>query len=302
MRGRVLIIAGSDSGGGAGIQADLKTFSALGVYGASVITALTAQNTTGVCGIHPVPAAFVTAQIDAVFSDLAVGAVKIGMVAQAETGTPGHINCMAACGAYLAGLFADDLHPGDVLITNDPWKGTGHLFDLTVFTPAFHKGRLVAFFASTAHVADIGGNGPSPDSRDVFSEGLFIPISPLCVAGEMNKLLLDIMRANSREPDKLEGDVYALVACNEAGCSRLGKMMDEYGLDDITALSDHILTSTDRSMKEAIAKLPKGKWTNTMRIDGFDEPVDGGVGHRVAVKLILPQPHRLFLLRHRDHT
>jgi hydroxymethylpyrimidine/phosphomethylpyrimidine kinase len=77
-----LTIAGSDSSGGAGIQADLKTFAALGVYGASVITALTAQNTTGVSGIHPVPAEFVTAQIDAVFSDLDVGAVKIGMVAQ----------------------------------------------------------------------------------------------------------------------------------------------------------------------------------------------------------------------------
>ena len=77
-----LTIAGSDSSGGAGIQADLKTFAALGVYGASVITALTAQNTTGVSGIHQVPAEFVTAQIDAVFSDLAVGAVKIGMVAQ----------------------------------------------------------------------------------------------------------------------------------------------------------------------------------------------------------------------------
>jgi hydroxymethylpyrimidine/phosphomethylpyrimidine kinase len=75
-------IAGSDSGGGAGIQADLKTFSALGVYGASVITALTAQNTLGVTGIHDVPAEFVAAQIDAVFADLAVGAVKIGMVAQ----------------------------------------------------------------------------------------------------------------------------------------------------------------------------------------------------------------------------
>jgi len=77
-----LTIAGSDSGGGAGIQADLKTFSALGVYGASVITALTAQNTRGVSGIHAVPAAFVTAQCDAVFSDLAVAAVKIGMVAE----------------------------------------------------------------------------------------------------------------------------------------------------------------------------------------------------------------------------
>src|SRR6202142_2326952 len=80
-----LTIAGSDSAGGAGIQADLKTFAALGVYGASVITALTAQNTRGVSGIHPVPAAFVTAQMDAVFGDLDVKAVKIGMVAEPAT-------------------------------------------------------------------------------------------------------------------------------------------------------------------------------------------------------------------------
>jgi hydroxymethylpyrimidine/phosphomethylpyrimidine kinase len=96
-----LTIAGSDSSGGAGIQADLKTFAALGVYGASVITALTAQNTNGVAGIHQVPPDFVTAQIDAVFSDLEVGAVKIGMVAQLATidaivaglmrWSPGHI-------------------------------------------------------------------------------------------------------------------------------------------------------------------------------------------------------------------
>ena len=82
MTGIALTIAGSDSSGGAGIQADLKTFAALGVYGASVIAALTAQNTQGVTGIHDVPADFITAQIDAVFADLAVGAVKIGMLSQ----------------------------------------------------------------------------------------------------------------------------------------------------------------------------------------------------------------------------
>ena len=88
-----LTIAGSDSSGGAGIQADLKSFAALGVYGASVITALTAQNTQGVTGIHQVPADFVTAQIDAVFSDLDIGAVKIGMVAE-----------ISVIGAIAAGL------------------------------------------------------------------------------------------------------------------------------------------------------------------------------------------------------
>src|SRR4051794_41926114 len=104
-----LTIAGSDSSGGAGIQADLKTFAALGVYGASVITALTAQNTQGVSSIHQVPAEFVTAQIDAVFSDMAVGAEKIGMVAhptgidsivgRVQRWSPKHVGCDPRRGA-----------------------------------------------------------------------------------------------------------------------------------------------------------------------------------------------------------
>ena len=197
------------------------------------------------------------------------------MLAQAVTGTPGHVNSMArSVGHFIAEFPLDTMREGDAYITNDPWKGTGHLFDFTVVTPAFHKGRLVAIFAATAHVADIGGNGPSPDSRDVYAEGLFIPLMPLCVAGEMNAQLMKLARANSREPDKLEGDIHALVASNETGAARLTRMMDEYGLADIEDLSAHILGSTDRSMREAIAALPRGTWTSAMRIDGFDEPID----------------------------
>ncbi len=197
------------------------------------------------------------------------------MLAQAVTGTPGHVNSMArSVKHFLAEIPAETMKPGDAFVTNDPWRGTGHLFDFTVVTPAFHDGKLVALFASTAHVADIGGNGPSPDSRDVFAEGLFIPIMPLCIAGEMNELLMKMLRANSREPDKLEGDIYALVASNEAGGQRLTSMMSEYGLATLDQLAEHILSSTDKSMREAIAALPKGTWTNSMRIDGFDEPVD----------------------------
>jgi N-methylhydantoinase B len=197
------------------------------------------------------------------------------MLAQAVTGTPGHVNSMArSVNHFLAKIPIETMQPGDAFITNDPWRGTGHLFDLTVVSPAFHDGRLVALFASTAHVADIGGNGPSPDSRDVFAEGLFIPIMQLCMAGEMNEQLMTIIRANSREPDKLEGDIYALVASNEAGGQRLTNMMTEYDLASLDALAEHILTSTDASMREAIAALPKGTWTSAMRIDGFDEPVD----------------------------
>jgi N-methylhydantoinase B len=197
------------------------------------------------------------------------------MLAQAVTGTPGHVNSMArSVKHFLAEIPEETMRPGDSWVTNDPWKGTGHLFDLTVVSPAFHDGKLVAFFASTAHVADIGGNGPSVDSRDVFAEGLFIPILPLCSAGEMNALLMKLIRANSREADRLEGDIYALVASNETGVDRLQRTMTEYGLADLDELSTHILTATDRSMRDIIGRLPKGCWTNAMRIDGFGTPID----------------------------
>jgi N-methylhydantoinase B len=197
------------------------------------------------------------------------------LLAQAVTGTPGHINSMARSVRHFMNVIPPaQMKPGDSYITNDPWKGTGHLFDLTVVTPAFVDGKLAAMFACTAHVADIGGNGPDPHSRDVLAEGLFIPIMPLCNQGEMNSWLINLMRANSREPDRLEGDVYALVASNEAGASRLIRMMAEYQIDNLDALSTYILETSDRAMGEAIAKLPKGTWTNVMRIDGFKEPID----------------------------
>lgn len=197
------------------------------------------------------------------------------MLAQAVTGTPGHVNSMALSVKHFQKVFPPDfMRPGDAYITNDPWKGTGHLFDFTVVTPTFLDGKLVAIFACTAHVADIGGNGPAPNSRDVFAEGLFIPIMPLVSGGETNKTLIDLLRANSREPQQLEGDIYALLASNDAGARRLIKMMEEYGLENLDRLSDHILTASDRAMRDIIAKLPKGSWTHSMRTDGFDEPVD----------------------------
>jgi N-methylhydantoinase B len=197
------------------------------------------------------------------------------LLAQAVTGTPGHVNSMARAIAHFMRVFPPkDMREGDVYITNDPWRGTGHLFDFTVVTPAFHRGALVAISACTAHVADIGGNGADPASRDVFAEGLFIPIMRLCERGEVNRWFVDLLRANSREPDALEGDVYALMASNERGATRLTRMLDEYGLADLDALSAFILETTDASMRRAIAALPQGSWSHSVRIDGYDELVD----------------------------
>jgi N-methylhydantoinase B len=209
--------------------------------------------------------------------DLSAGVFnnKGDLLAQAVTGTPGHINSMARSIREFLKIFpADTMKPGDVYMTNDPWRGTGHLFDFTVVTPTFHKGKLVAIFACTAHVADIGGNGPDPHSRDVFAEGLFLPIMPLVMQGEISQWLMKLLCANSREPEKLEGDVYALIASNEAGGKQLSSMMEEYKLASLDELSDHILTSSDKSMREAIAQLPKGSWSHKVTIDGFADAVE----------------------------
>ncbi|WP_369064323.1 hydantoinase B/oxoprolinase family protein [Enterobacter sp. MALB-1] len=197
------------------------------------------------------------------------------MLAQAVTGTPGHVNSMArSVKHFLAAYPLDTLAPGDVLITNDPWKATGHLSDISVVTPVFRHGRAVALFACTTHVVDIGGNGPSPESRQVFGEGLFIPIMKLAEGGVVNESLLQIVRANVREPVQVEGDIFALMACNDVGNRRLQKVMDEYALDDFSDIGARILAFSQRAMMAAIGELPHGTWRNSMRVDGYEQPID----------------------------
>ncbi|MBK1657275.1 hydantoinase B/oxoprolinase family protein [Paracraurococcus ruber] len=196
------------------------------------------------------------------------------MLAQAVTGTPGHVNSMARSVVHFLDAFPPDtLRDGDVLITNDPWKGTGHLFDLTVVTPIFLDGVAVALFASTTHVVDIGGLGASAEGRQVHHEGLYIPLMHLAREGRMNEDLLGIVRANVREPVQVVGDIYALVACNEKGGQRLLEMLREFGLRDLDALGEAIVQRSRRGMAEVIGRLPQGTWTASMTIDGFEAPV-----------------------------
>ncbi|MCB1547321.1 MAG: hydantoinase B/oxoprolinase family protein [Hyphomicrobiaceae bacterium] len=209
--------------------------------------------------------------------DISAGIFDVGgrMLAQAVTGTAGHVNSMArSVKHFLAEFPAETMRPGDVYITNDPWKGTGHLHDLTMVTPTFIDERMVALFASTTHVVDIGGIGMSPDGRQIFHEGCFIPIVPLISAGRVNEWLLKLIRHNVREPVQVEGDIYALVACNQRGADRLLAMMDEYGLRDLDQLGDYIITQSHAGMTAAINKLPQGTWRYHMRIDGYDAPID----------------------------
>ena len=209
--------------------------------------------------------------------DLSAGVFDLEgrMLAQAVTGTPGHVNSMAkAVGHFLRHFPSEAMNDGDVYITNDPWMGTGHLHDFVLTTPAFHKGRLVALFSCTSHLVDIGGIGFGPDGKDVFAEGLYIPMLRLAESGRFNEALLAMVRANSRAPVEAEGDVYSLAACNETGCRRLSAMMDEFGLTDLGALADHIVGQSRKAVIERIRELPKGTFRNAMRLDGYEQPIE----------------------------
>lgn len=205
------------------------------------------------------------------------------MIAQSISGTPGHINAMAtSMKHFLAAFPPDKLEPGDVLITNDPWQTAGQINDITITTPIFRGGRLVALFANTCHSADIGGRILSAEAREVFEEGLRIPIMKLFERGEPNKILMQIVRSNVRQPDEVIGDFYAQTACNETGGRALLEMMDEFGLDSIDALAEEIIGRSEAAVRGEIRKLPDGEWRNETWSDGFEEPIVVRCAVRIA--------------------
>ena len=196
------------------------------------------------------------------------------MLAQAVTGTPGHVNSMAeSVGHFLAKFPAHTMQPGDHYITNDPWLGTGHLHDLTVVTPAFRNGKIVGLFANTAHIIDIGGLGMGPEGRSVFEEGLYIPIVKCFDRNVANETFFDFIRVGSRTPVELEGDIYSLCACNDAGAKRLVEMMDEFAMDSLDDLAAYIFEASTRATIAEIARLPRGTFSASIKSDGYESEV-----------------------------
>ena len=209
--------------------------------------------------------------------DLSAGVYNANgeMLAQAVTGTPGHVNAMAdAVAHFIRRIGRENMFPGDVYITNDPWEGTGHKHDITIVTPVFLSGRLISFFACTAHITDIGGRGFGADANDVHEEGLYIPIMKFIEKGDVDRTLLAIIRGNVREPDQLVGDVYALATCNEIGQRRLLEMMAEFDLADIEGVSEFILSNSRKATLAQINALAHGRAKGHMRIDGYESPID----------------------------
>ena len=196
------------------------------------------------------------------------------MLAQAVTGTPGHINTMAAAVQALRAHFpTQSLQPGDIVMTNDPWLASGHLNDFLLMMPAFHHGRIIGYSACTSHLVDLGGKGMGPLGEDIFDEGLLLPPCKLVEAGAVNQLLLDIVKANGREPIANAGDIYALIAACEAGATRLAAMLAEFKLPDLTAIGEHIIQTSKAGTLDAIAHLPNGTYSHAMTIDGYDQPL-----------------------------
>lgn len=202
------------------------------------------------------------------------------MVAQAVTGTPGHINSLAMAAAnILAEYPPESLVPGDVIITNDPYKTAGQLLDVTVLVPVWRSGIPIAFFGSTIHHTDVGGYGIGAGGRDVFEEGLWIPICKLMKGrqgddgewvSERNEDVWKFILSNVRQPDHMAGDLHAQMASGEIGGQRLTSLCDQHDLDHIEALSAEIIRRSEDATRAVIRDLPAGTYNGAAVLDLAD--------------------------------
>ena len=173
----------------------------------------------------------------------------------------------------LARFPVETLREGDVLATNDPWIGTGHLPDYVMISPVFLRGRVVAFIGSIAHVSDVGGHAGDIEALDVFQEGLRLPPCKLYRAGEENAEIVEIVAANCRVPELVLGDLRAMIGTHWIGARRLREFLDDYGLSDLTSLAAEIHGRSEAAMRERITALPDGRFEFGLDIDGYIETV-----------------------------
>jgi N-methylhydantoinase B len=196
------------------------------------------------------------------------------MLAQARTGTPGHINSMAnAIGHFIEAFPASSLAPGDVLVTNDPHMTSGQLHDHTVVTPIFYRGALVAYVGSLCHLTDVGGRGLGIEAASQFEEGLRIPICKLFDRGGLNGLLVKLIQANVRTPKENLGDLLAQTAGNAAAGAAIVEMLAAFNENDLSAVGRHILETSEEVTRDAIRRIPDGDYKGRVTSDGIEEPI-----------------------------
>lgn len=176
----------------------------------------------------------------------------------------------------------EDWFPGDVVIATDPWVTAGHHFDLVLVTPAFHEERLIGFVVSLGHTSDVGGMLAISGAKDMYEEGLVMPVVKMYNKGVPNRDVVRIFRANIRVPDIMMGDLHAMTAANELGARRLSEMASEDGLHDFIALTDELENYTEDAVRRAIAEVPDGIYEYGMEVDGISKPVHVQIAITVA--------------------
>jgi len=205
-------------------------------------------------------------------------------LAQGTFCTPGQAGAMSLGVKKIIHHFPlEEYRPGDVIIVNDPWLLAGHLNDICVLSPIFYKGDLVAFTACVFHHSDIGGR-VSSDNREVYEEGLFIPPIKLYEAGKLNESVMEMIRWNVRTPEQVVGDIRSQVAANHVCSQKILEMMKEEGLDTLDDLAEEIIERTERSMREAISRIPDGVYPYEGVIEGAGGRDDITVRLKVEVK------------------
>lgn len=205
-------------------------------------------------------------------------------LAQGSFATPGQSGAMALGIKHLvSGLDPESFQPGDVLITNDPWALAGHLNDVCLLSPIFYGKRLVAFTACVFHHSDIGGRVAS-DNREVFEEGLFIPLLKIYEKGVLNEAVKELIRFNVRTPEEVLGDIRSQVAANHVCAENIQKMLEEYGLDGLSGLAEEIIKRTEDNMRGAIGAIPDGRYPAQGLVEQMGDQEDVLINLVVEVK------------------
>ena len=208
--------------------------------------------------------------------DLTVAVLDAGgnLMAQGTYSVPVFMGTAPATLNHMLERFpAPSLRPGDVVITNDPWFGTGHMFDINVMRPVFRQDRIVAYIISITHLPDVGGLGFGAAATEIYHEGLRLPICKLFEAGAVNEFLLELVRTNVRAPDEVLGDLMSNVTATAVGERMLLEFLAEYDLDDFSPLSAEIRARSERAMRDRLRSMRAGTYRNAIAIEGIDGPI-----------------------------
>src|SRR6185295_8266351 len=210
------------------------------------------------------------------------------LIGQTWLGATGHVGVMPVVGKQLVKTFPPEVtRPGDVFICNDPWVCNGQTADIFIFTPAFHRDRLIGYSVNSVHHVDIGGRRGSGLSEEVFEEGLIIPLMRLHRAGQPNEDLLAILTRNVRFSEKVMGDIRAQLAAGWVGAEELARIARDHRLEDLHAVADEIIGRSEQAMRAGIASLPRGTFTKSIPVEigGVDEPA------RIQLSLTIESDH-----------